>query len=80
MKQNIDRKGRAARGILFLLGGASLVQQNGTIAVLSFLFGLFAFFEALRGWCAVRACGSKRRFDGGLSITRSDASLWEAGI
>ncbi len=65
MKQNIDQKGRTARGllgILLLLGGACLVRQNGTLAVLFFLFGLFAFFEALRGWCAVRACGIKTPF------------------
>ncbi len=62
MKQNIDQKGRVARGsldLLFLLAGACLVSQNGTLATLFFACGVFVLFEALRGWCAVRACGIK---------------------
>lgn len=62
MKQNIDTKGRAARGsvgVLFLLAAALLAPQSGALAVLFVLCGLFALFEALRGWCAVRACAIK---------------------
>lgn len=65
MRQNIDRKGRAARGgigLLFLLCGALLLQQSGTLAILCFVCGLFTLLEALRGWCAVRACGIKTPF------------------
>jgi hypothetical protein len=65
MKANIDKRGRLARGgvgILFLLGGAWLLSQNVVLAVLFFGCGIFALFEAYRGWCAVRACGIKTPF------------------
>lgn len=62
MKPNIDTKGRVARGglaVIFLLAAACLVPYNGFLAVMFLAFGLFTAFEALRGWCAVRACGIK---------------------
>jgi hypothetical protein len=65
MKQNIDTKGRLGRGglgILFLLGGGCLVPYHALLAALFLLIGLFTIFEALRGWCAVRACGIKTRW------------------
>ncbi len=65
MKQNIDATGRAARGgisIIFLLAAGVLVPYSAPLAVIFLLFGLFTLFEALRGWCAVRACGFKTPF------------------
>jgi len=65
VKQNIDSTGRAARGgigVLFLLAGGCLIPVNGVLAVLFALAGLFAIWEALRGWCALRACGVKLPF------------------
>jgi hypothetical protein len=65
VKPNIDTTGRFARagmGILFLLIAAVLVPVNGILAVLFLACGLFALFEAYRGWCAVRACGFKTPF------------------
>ncbi len=62
MKQYISTKGRAARaivGVISLIAGACLVPQNLVIALLLIALGLFAIFEALRGWCALRACGIK---------------------
>ncbi len=59
---NIDRRGRLIRGVigLLLLGaGVYLVGWTdhsfwgaGSIAA-----GLFCLFEAVRGWCAIRALG-----------------------
>jgi len=59
---NIDRRGRRFRGILgFLMvaGGVYLVGWTdydfwgwGAIAA-----GAFAIFEAIVGWCAIRAMG-----------------------
>ena len=59
---NIDRRGRLFRGILgllFLGAGLWLVigtdhdfWGSGAIAA-----GAFALFEAIRGWCAIRAMG-----------------------
>ena len=62
MKQNIDSKGRAARGgmaVVFLLFGACLIPEAPVFAAIFSLIGLFCAFEAWIGWCAVRACGVK---------------------
>ncbi len=61
---NIDTKGRLVRGLgaLVLLVGAgfgftvSLWLGFGLLAA-----GIFVGFEALRGWCVMRACGIKTR-------------------
>ena len=65
MKQNIENTGRMARGgigIIFLLAAGTLSPYSGPLAVIFLLVGLFTLFEALRGWCAVRACGFKTPF------------------
>jgi hypothetical protein len=59
-KRNIDAKGRRVRGFiaLGLFIGAAVAFRTSTI--LGFIFigsGVFVSFEALRGWCAFRACG-----------------------
>jgi hypothetical protein len=62
MKQNIDSKGRVARGgmaAVFLLAGACLIPEAPVFAAIFTLIGLFCAFEAWIGWCAVRACGVK---------------------
>ena len=62
IKQNIDNKGRAARGgfaVVFLLGGGCLVPDSRLLAGMFILIGLFCAFESWIGWCAVRACGVK---------------------
>jgi hypothetical protein len=64
MKRNIDNVGRAVRGgiaILLLAAGACLLPHSGWLAIVSFLLGVFAAFEAIRGWCAARACGIRTR-------------------
>ena len=65
MKQNIEKTGRVARGgisVIFLLAAGVLVPYAAPLAVIFLLVGLFTLFEALRGWCAVRACGIKTPF------------------
>ena len=62
MKQNIDSKGRVARGgmaAVFLLAGACLIPEAPVLPAIFTLIGLFCAFEAWIGWCAVRACGVK---------------------
>lgn len=64
MKQNIDKTGRLARGgisVIFLLGAGVLFSYVVPLALVFLAVGLFTLFEALRGWCAVRACGIKTR-------------------
>jgi hypothetical protein len=62
--RNISNTGRVVRGLaaLVLLLGAGFgflvsVWLGAGLAV----GGLFALFEALRGWCVLRACGLKTR-------------------
>jgi len=69
MRPNISRLGRWIRGvaglILLLAGlGVCLAGSGSWVwpgAVLIGL-GLFALFEATRGWCLARACGIRTRF------------------
>jgi hypothetical protein len=61
---NIGKPGRLMRGGIALL----LFLSAGLAFTVSFWMGLalvasggFVLFEALRGWCALRACGIKTR-------------------
>ena len=61
---NITNQGRIVRG----LGALALLIGAGFGFAASFWLGLvllvsggFVLFEALRGWCALRACGIKTR-------------------
>ena len=59
---NIDKKGRWIRGILgiLLLGVSAWLWFgiNETFwSIGCFVTGLFVLFEAVRGWCALRALG-----------------------
>jgi hypothetical protein len=66
--RNLDGRGRVARGIaaaVLLLGAGALVlgsepwrMWTGTGLLAS---GAFVMFEALRGWCIMRACGIKTK-------------------
>lgn len=63
-KPNISGKGRILRGIIaaILLGVALFASAFPAVARWGFAAGgVFVAFEALRGWCAVRACGIKTR-------------------
>jgi hypothetical protein len=65
VKPNINKTGRIARGgisVVFLLAAAVLVPYSAPLALVFLLVGLFTLYEALRGWCAVRACGIKTPF------------------
>ena len=63
--RNIDNKGRLVRGLaaLALLVGAVFSFTVSVWLGLALLAsGLFIAFEALRGWCALRACGIKTKW------------------
>ncbi len=61
---NINNKGRWLRGTIALLlfvgagFGFAAAPWLGLVLAAS---GGFVLFEALRGWCALRACGIKTR-------------------
>ena len=59
---NIERKGRWIRGILGLLFVGVAVwlwigMNERFWSIGLFVLGLFSLFEAVRGWCALRAVG-----------------------
>jgi hypothetical protein len=63
-RPNIDRKGRLVRGFLalaLLVGAAFGFSVSVWLGVGLAAAGVFVAFEALRGWCAVRACGIKTK-------------------
>jgi hypothetical protein len=63
-QRNIDNRGRLVRGIggaLLAIGGV-IAGQYSVWAGLALVFaGGFVLFEAVRGWCVLRACGIRTR-------------------
>jgi hypothetical protein len=63
-RPNIRRNGRIARGVtgtLCLIAGIVLVDFVLWLGLVLVVAGLFAIYEALRGWCLARACGIKTK-------------------
>jgi hypothetical protein len=61
---NINHRGRIARGVigsLCLIAGIIVVDYSLGIGLVFVVAGLFAMFEAVRGWCVARACGIKTK-------------------
>ena len=61
---NIYNKGRVIRGLgaLALLVGAGFGFATSIwLGIALLASGVFVAFEALRGWCALRACGIKTK-------------------
>lgn len=64
LSPNIDRNGRIVRGIgaaLLFIGAAYTFTTLPWLGGVLLASGLFVAFEALRGWCALRACGVKTK-------------------
>jgi hypothetical protein len=61
---NISNKGRLVRGLfalaLFIVAGFAL-RSSTSAGIFLLCFGGFVLFEAIRGWCAMRACGIKTK-------------------
>lgn len=63
-RPNIGRQGRIARGVigtLCLIAGIIIVDFKLWLGLIFVAAGLFAIYEALRGWCLARACGVKTK-------------------
>ena len=64
-KPNLELKGRLLRGAAGLVLLAAALGFLETSALFSFVLtgaAVLALFEAVRGWCLLRACGIKTRF------------------
>jgi hypothetical protein len=62
---NIDGRGRLIRGALgaaLVIAGVVVCNYQIAAAIALILSGGFCWFEAVRGWCVMRACGVKTRF------------------
>lgn len=62
--RNIDNRGRLVRGfgaLVLLVGAGFGFQVSGWLGLGLLAAGVFVGFEALRGWCLMRACGFKTR-------------------
>lgn len=63
-RRNIDNRGRIVRGIgaaCLLLGAVFAFEFSLGLGLVLLASGAFVLFEALRGWCALRACGIKTK-------------------
>jgi hypothetical protein len=63
-KRNISFQGRMARGItgsILLIAGIIAADSTLWAAIPLVVIGLFCIFEAVRGWCFLRACGIKTK-------------------
>jgi hypothetical protein len=62
--RNIERKGRIARGtisVCFLVGAWFAFKVAWLAGAVLVVAGGFTMFEAMRGWCVMRACGIKTK-------------------
>lgn len=62
--RNIGFYGRLARGVIgtiALIAGIIMADFNLWICLALVAVGLFAIFEAVRGWCLARACGIRTK-------------------
>lgn len=65
IQPNLNAEGRVIRGIVALSmgAGAFFVWPHSPVAAIALgVAGAFVGLEAVRGWCALRACGVKTRF------------------
>jgi hypothetical protein len=47
--------------IVFLVTALLILPLSLPLSLLLLLSGLFVLFEAIRGWCVLRACGIRTR-------------------
>jgi hypothetical protein len=62
--KNIDRRGRIVRavwGLGLMVAGLLLWGRSRWICLALMGLGVFALYEAGRGWCLMRDCGIKTR-------------------
>ena len=63
-RPNLETKGRIVRGVGALalaLAGAVMLFKIMILGLVLLASAAFVLYEALRGWCVMRACGIKTR-------------------
>ena len=63
-RRNLEFRGRLVRGVLgtlALIAGIILADFHLWVCLGLVAFGLFAIFEAVHGWCLMRACGIRTK-------------------
>ena len=61
---NMGRTGRIVRavyGVILICAGLALSRYSLWICLALVAAGAFGLFEAVRGWCIMRACGIKTK-------------------
>ena len=61
---NIDRRGRVVRasgGLALIVGGLVISKPGRWTCSALVVVGGFMLYEAVRGWCLMRACGIKTK-------------------
>jgi hypothetical protein len=62
--RNLGFQGRMARGVIgtiLLIAGIIMADFELWVCLVLVALGLFAIFEAVRGWCLARACGIRAK-------------------
>ncbi len=62
--RNITGLGRLVRalfGVVLILAGLLVSWSHFWICLALVISGAFALYEAIRGWCVLRACGLRTR-------------------
>lgn len=62
---NLETRGRLVRGmggLAFLVAGLVVIREKPWLGIPLLFCAGFVLFEAVRGWCILRACGIKTRF------------------
>ncbi len=65
LKPNIGVKGRVFRAIgatALCVGGILAIEPTPWLGLTLLVSSAFVLFEAVRGWCLLRACGIKTKF------------------
>lgn len=52
---------RGGGGVILVIVGMTLCAVNLPLSVVLIISGGFMLFEAVRGWCVMRACGIKTK-------------------
>jgi len=62
--RNLENGGRIVRGVvagILLIGALVSFYFLAPLGLVLLISGVFVLFEAIRGWCVLRACGIRTK-------------------